>query len=205
MALLAYLDGIISLNVDCIKTLEQTLALATIKTLSIIDLSRNCGMLGIGIAQLIPSCNVVVLDSPRASETLKSNIEIAYPAISSTVEFRDWDTDSLRMSANGGKTVDIVFVTELEGTARESPIVAKVLKVLLLQYARLVVIVVEQSSPGGDSPVKDLLSKSGCSPLDTVLFPAPETSNQRYRIAVFQGKSREPRFRDKALSDSYVT
>lgn len=157
-------------------------------------------MLGIGIAQLIPSYNVVILDSPSAGETVKTNIENAYPAISSTVEFHGWDMGSLRTSANGGKTVDIIFVTEVDGTEHETPIVAKVLQDLLLQYARLILVVVEHSSLDGGSAVKDLLFKSGCLHLDTVLFPTCETMDQRYCITVFQGEGRESRLRDKALN-----
>lgn len=134
---------------------------------------------------------MVVLDSPRASEMTKTNIEIAYPAMSSTIEYQEWKLDWTERSVRGSKTVDIVFVTDLNGMERPNSVVVEILRGMLLQHVGLLVVMVEEVCSGGDSATKDLLCESGCSHRGDVLFQAMD---QQYRITVFQGKGRESRF-----------
>lgn len=157
-ALLSYLDSIIGLRTDGIQEIVRKFALATSRTLRVVDMSQNCGAIGIAIGQLIPASSVVVLDDTDAMPVIEENIRAMYPAISASVTFTDWNLDEA--SGTLSKAVDLLFVTpfsEGDGTSFQTE---KVLRRLLERSPRAVVVYVEVEKPKVDGQ-KDEGGKRG--------------------------------------------
>ena len=131
IALLLYLDRVAGSKTDGTEVLDQKLALATSKPFRIADLSKTCGIVRIGIAQLIPGCHVVVIDNRDAEQIICRDIEVRFPAISSTAEVDELNLDDTTSSTKGGKMVDLALVTDFSGMKSATSWVVKIIKDLL--------------------------------------------------------------------------
>jgi predicted nicotinamide N-methyase len=63
--------------------------------LRVLELGSGCGIVGIGLAQIIPNCDVLLTDLPEAQDILARNVECSSPAKSSRVSacILDWEED----------------------------------------------------------------------------------------------------------------
>jgi hypothetical protein len=63
--------------------------------LNVIELGSGCGIIGIGLAQLVPNCDVVLTDLPEAQGLLKRNIDSSSPGKGSRASScsLDWESD----------------------------------------------------------------------------------------------------------------
>lgn len=160
----------IGLRTDGIKVVEQKLALAVSKQLSIVDLTQNCGAIGIAVAQLIPDSNVVILDEPDAMSTIEENIRVMLPALGSTVRFRDGTSDSIEEPGSTGRSVDMIFATASQINDDRSFKAVQTLGKMMKRSPRAVVVLVEEEDMPGTgkahqvrkaSPIADLLRERG--------------------------------------------
>ncbi|GAB7355683.1 hypothetical protein MBLNU459_g6387t2 [Dothideomycetes sp. NU459] len=100
VALLAYLDSIIATTNDAsvaIAELDDKLQLAASKKLNIVNIGDNCGVIGIGIAQLLPDCHVVMVDGPQAEALIEANIKGMFPAVLSSARYESFQSDGLAL------------------------------------------------------------------------------------------------------------
>ncbi|KAF1343632.1 hypothetical protein BDV97DRAFT_403377 [Delphinella strobiligena] len=87
VTMLAYIDSVIANKQDTIPELDEKLALATSKRLQIVDFCNNCGIVGIGVGQLTPDCEIVILDASGDHAIIETNIRDMFPAMQSSVEY----------------------------------------------------------------------------------------------------------------------
>jgi hypothetical protein len=187
--LLSYLDSILGLKTGGVDQLEQRLALATSKRLNIVDMSQNCGAVGIGVAQLIPDCNVVVLDSLEAESIIEHNIKTMFPALGSTVKFSDRaQADTVEFS-HGSKSVDLLFVTSLPGITDAGSAELKTLGSVLARFPGVVAVVVEEGGAAGSSAILEMLSKQFGEPRGEVMFHTSTVERYKHCISVYKAKS----------------
>ena len=198
MVLLAYLDSVISTKAETIPDLEEQLAAATYKKLNIADVTGSCGIAGIGVAQLIPDCHIVVFDVPGAAGIVEANIYGMVPAMSSGGQFERIVGDSttngemrLETSSYSVHTaaMDLIFVTDDEiGPSSTSAAKRKkmLLTDLLNQSPKAVTAVVGQESQqqqqqqqhtgknSSTTSISDVLLTNGSSLCGRTNIPSPE-------------------------------
>lgn len=124
--------------------MEQKFALAASKKLSVIDMSQNCGAIGIAVAQLIPDSSVVILDDAETTPTIEENIRLMSPAFASDVKFGDWNATSSEEPGNTGRPVDMIFATASPIHDRKSLRAVEVLRKMMERSPKAVVVLVEE-------------------------------------------------------------
>lgn len=179
--------------------MEQKFALATSKKLHIIDLTQNCGVIGIALAQLIPDACVIVLDDGEAIPTIESNVRSMSAAMAATVAVRDWNAGETPGST--GRPSDLIFATAFQRNDHRSPRAVEVLRKLIGRSPRAVVVVVEEEEEEEyededevtrlqkTSPIPDLMSEYEKTLRGTEHFPGGSILPQ-YHVTVYHGSRR---------------
>lgn len=181
------------LKINGIKELEQKLALGTSKKLGIVDMSQNCGAIGIAVAQLVPDVNVSVLDDAEALPTIKQNVHLMHSAMSASVTVEDWSLDEA--SGNTGRPADIVFVTASRKDDDAALRAIQVLRILLARSPRALVVVMKEAEEGDvqnadqASIISDLLKEHRRALCGRERLPGGSKYPQ-YDLMVFRGGTR---------------
>ncbi|CZT21691.1 uncharacterized protein RCC_07556 [Ramularia collo-cygni] len=198
VVLLSHLDDVIGLRTDGVKQMEQKFALAASKKLSIIDMSQNCGAIGITVAQLIPDSNVVILDDAEALPTIEDNIRMMSPAFASTVRFGDWNSSSMGDRGSPGRPVDMIFSTAAQFNDDKSLRTVEILGKMIERSPKAVVVLVEEEIVGNaktshgvgrSSPLATMLRERGHKLRGSETFPGDPALPQ-YHVMVFHGSNR---------------
>lgn len=210
MVLLAYLDCVIAskANADVtVPELDDKLASAARKTLNVVSIGDNCGIVGIGMAQLIPDCHVMVVDVHQGSlkpisQIIETNIKEMFPAVLSSVKYETSDSDGL---ASFGRTarsrIDLILVTEFpsdENTIRE---MTELLEDLVTRSPKVLVIVCQEVKQGTERRfLKRATEDRRISHCATVRVPAANISKfstrdetLRFDVDVYRGNAPDRR------------
>lgn len=210
MVLLAYMDCVIASKADAdvtVPELDDKLASAARKTLNVVSIGDNCGIVGIGMAQLVPDCRVMVVDVHQGSlkptsQTIETNIREMFPAVLSSVKYETSDSDGL---ASFGRTarsrIDLILVTEFpkdEITMRE---MTELLEDLVPRSPKVLIIVCQEVKQGSERQfLKKATEDHRISHCATVRVPATNISKfskrdetLRFDIDVYRGNALDRR------------
>ncbi|GAB7349653.1 hypothetical protein MBLNU459_g0329t1 [Dothideomycetes sp. NU459] len=141
LALTAYVDRVIALQaVQTIPLLEHVLCSATFKKFNVLELGCGCGIVGIGLAQTVPDCNVILTDLPEVDELVARNIEAANLAISSRVEFVPLDWEAPLPPRVSSRNFDLIVVAECIYNTDSIPPLVETLALLLERSPKAVIL-----------------------------------------------------------------
>ncbi len=120
----------IALQADRLPILDDSIGSATHKKLNVIELGCGCGMVGIGLAQSVPNCNVILTDMPEAEEIATRNISCMNPATGSNATFEalDWEFPPPQSVRN--RAFDIILVSECTYNSDTIPALVQTLSTL---------------------------------------------------------------------------
>lgn len=194
--MLAYIDSIIANKQDTIPELDEKLALATSKRLHIVDFCNNCGIVGIGVGQLIPDCEIVILDAPGDDAILETNIQDMFPAVSSSVEYEHINSEKARTIVNRAKPTDLIFMTDYLFDEENTQAV-QILTQLLENSPRVVVVLAQEAARNDGFIFRDAIVQAGGIFCGRVHPPsvqeATSESNEEalpaFNIDVYRGKA----------------
>jgi len=141
--------------------LEEALGTATYKRLNILELGCGCGMVGIGLAQAIPDCEVLITDLPEAEEIATRNIKEMNPAMSSSVSFRPLDWDEPLPPGIQSKTFGVIIVAECTYNTDSIPALIHTLERLLKRSPKAIVCLSTKVRHESESMFHDLVKESG--------------------------------------------
>ncbi|KAK2766710.1 hypothetical protein FQN54_006024 [Arachnomyces sp. PD_36] len=99
--------------------------------LSAIELGTGCGVVGIGLAQMLRNCKALLTDLPAAEELASRNISNSQLAEGSRLEFRalDWDDEDAGEDIYGS-TYDMIIVSDCTYNSDSLPALVRVLSKL---------------------------------------------------------------------------
>ncbi|KAI9750572.1 MAG: hypothetical protein M4579_006422, partial [Chaenotheca gracillima] len=80
--------------------------------LKVIELGSGCGIVGLGLAQTLPHCSVLLTDLPEAEDIVGSNMARLDAAQASSVEFAVLDWDAAIPPAIGQTIFDLIVVSD---------------------------------------------------------------------------------------------
>lgn len=200
MVLLAYLDNVVAAKWDPVPELERKLAAAIFKKLNIVDIRSGCGIAGIGIAQLIPDCEVVIVDASEASAIIEANLERMFPAMSSNATFEHFDWQEAMSTKNLCKPMDLIFVADCEYDEKDIDYLGKLLAKLLARSPKIITIVSRDIQQASNSTITDIVAQSGsvlCRRITVPYSGMAHANQQGQRICsyldIYQGKGPEHR------------
>ncbi|KAI9841214.1 MAG: hypothetical protein M1837_000941 [Sclerophora amabilis] len=93
--LTAYLSQCAAHQRRVLPILEQLFEAIGRKQLNVIELGSGCGIVGIGLAQAVPNCNVLMTDLAEGEELIRTNLSRMRAAAGSAAEFMvlDWEVE----------------------------------------------------------------------------------------------------------------
>lgn len=205
MVLLAYLDSVIASKADAdanIPELNNKLARAAWKTLNVVSIGDNCGIVGIGIAQLIPDCQVMMVDVPHQGSLTKTNIKEMFPAVLSSVKQKSSKSEEFASFGRTAKsTLDLIFVTDYPDDAEGVRQTAELLTDLVARSPKVVIVVAREAKRRKERHfIWEVMEETLSSHCGRVSVPAADTAkfsetgqDLHFEIDVFRAKIPERR------------
>src|ERR1700734_3176668 len=161
MALSAFLDRMVALQAEGLPLLEEVLSSATYKRLKVLELGSGCGIVGIGLAQTVPDCEVILTDLPEAEELAMKNINGMNAAISSDVSFNTLDWENPLPLSIRDRLFDLILVADCTYNPDSSPALVSTLAVLVKRSSKAIVVVAMKVRHSSEAVFFDLMSESG--------------------------------------------
>ena len=200
LALTAYLDRVIALKaLRTMPVLESCFGSAPFRKLNVLELGCGCGVVGIGLAQTVPDCNVLLTDLPEVDELVERNIEAANPAMSSHIEFAPLDWEAPLPPKVRGRTFGLILVAECIYNTDSIPPLIETLLALVQRSPNAVILISTKVRHSSEALFWDLFAQKGFIPAGTTALPLPGEPGHGYGdsatqvdLYVFHGKEYRP-------------
>ena len=193
MALSAFLDRMVALQAESLPLLEEVLSSATYKRLKVLELGSGCGIVGIGLAQTVPDCEVILTDLPEAEELAMKNINGMNAAISSDVLFNTLDWENPLPLPIRDRLFDLILVADCTYNPDSSPALVRTLAALVKRSSKAIVVVAMKVRHSSEAVFFDLMSESGFIIGSRTVLQIPgddETTHEKIDVYVFHDKAR---------------
>ena len=141
IALVAYLNRITTLPSAYTGALHQILAATTHRKLAILELGSGCGIVGIGLAQMLANCEVLLTDLQEAEEIIARNIGASSPSASSRTNFSVLDWESSLPESIAAKQFDLIMVSDCTYNSDSIPALVRTLSDLVKVSSEAIVVV----------------------------------------------------------------
>ncbi|KAI4745433.1 hypothetical protein E4T50_04241 [Aureobasidium sp. EXF-12298] len=174
LSLTAYLDRVVALrSVHEAPLLEKVLSSATYKKLNVLELGCGCGVVGIGLAQTVPDCNVLLTDLPEVDELVARNIEVANPAMSSQIEFAPLDWEAPLPKKVASRTFGLILVAECIYNSDSIPPLVDTLERLIQRSPKAVILISTKVRHESEDMFWDLFHSKGFQKKSQTSLPVP--------------------------------
>lgn len=174
LALTAHLDRLVAAQSSPrMPLLERTITSATHKKLNVLELGCGCGVVGIGVAQMIPDCNVLLTDLPEVDELVAQNIECMTPANASTVSFAPLDWEAPLPPAVQSRTWDIIIAAECIYNVDSIPLLVSTLTSLIAASPGALIVVSTKVRHDSEKLFHELAAKEGLVESGRAELPLP--------------------------------
>jgi len=165
----------------------------SIRSLNVIELGCGCGMVGICLTQLLPTCNVLLTDMPEAEEIVCRNLAVMNPLPSSRAVFMTLDWEAPLPEAIKDQKFDLVIVSECTYNTDTIPALVQTLSALNSQSPNAAVLLSTKVRHSSESMFLDLIRKTNLveSGHTELSLPRDASSNEEPEIVhvyVFQDK-----------------
>lgn len=137
-------------------------------------------MVGIGLAQIVPDCSVLLTDMPEAQEIASRNIANMNPAMSSQATFMPLDWESPLPKTIESRIFDVVIVSECTYNTNTIPALVRTLSALNKRSPKAVVLVSTKVRHSSESMFFELMEESEFVKASHNKLPLPkdESSNE---------------------------
>lgn len=163
-----------ALQAEGLPLLEESISSATCKKLNVIELGCGCGMVGIGLAQIVPDCSVLLTDMPEAEEIATRNIANMNPAMSSLSTFMRLDWELPLPNAVENRTFDIIIVSECTYNTDTIPALVRTLSALNRKSQKAVVLVSTKVRHSSESVFFELMEDAKFVKASHTKIPLPK-------------------------------
>lgn len=110
--------------------LEKILSGSSNRPIQVVELGAGCGIVGIGLAQLVPNCSVLLTDLPEVEEIITRNINSARQASASSVRYQnlDWEHPPENLCS---QPIELILVSDCTYNADSLPVLVSCLERLV--------------------------------------------------------------------------
>ena len=143
--------------------------------LKVIELGTGCGVVGISLAQMLPSCDVLLTDLPEVEDLVSRNVALARLAQGSALNFQTLDWDDNLEEGISRSSYDVIVVSDCTYNSDSLPALVRVLeKLVSTSSPRAVVLVALKRRHESETVFFDLMEKRGFQIYDreVVLLPS---------------------------------
>ena len=175
--LMSFLDGGITADSIDMPSLRDTLAIAKKRRLNCIELGTGCGIVGLGLAQALPNCSVLLTDLPEAEDIAKWNMLATRPASNTIISFEvvDWEKD-LPASVSS-KGFDLILVADCTYNPSTVPSLVRVLATLTARSPNATVLLAQKVRHSSEVVFFEHMADAGFPQGDHVAIPLPSNED----------------------------
>lgn len=210
LALTAYVDSVIAMcATTTVPVLEKVISSAAFKKLNVLELGCGCGIVGIGLAQTVPDCDVLLTDLPEVVELVVQNIDVANLAVSSHVEFTPLDWEAPLPPKVLSRVFDLVVVAECIYNSDSIPPLVETLSALSRRSPKAVFLISTKVRHSSEAMFWDLFEKNGFSVVGKSALPLPGEPGHGYGdsathvdLYICRGKDFKPALSPESRSGS---
>ncbi|KAK9847570.1 hypothetical protein MYU51_018543 [Penicillium brevicompactum] len=96
------------------------------RPIQVVELGAGCGIVGIGLAQMLPNCSVLLTDLPEVEEIITRNINSARQASASSVRYQnlDWEHPPENLCS---QLIELILVSDCTYNADSLPVLVSCL------------------------------------------------------------------------------
>ncbi|KAJ5362505.1 hypothetical protein N7541_003349 [Penicillium brevicompactum] len=96
------------------------------RSIQVVELGAGCGIVGIGLAQMLPNCSVLLTDLPEVEEIITRNINSARQASASSVRYQnlDWEHPPENLCS---QPIELILVSDCTYNADSLPVLVSCL------------------------------------------------------------------------------
>ena len=185
----------VSLQENDLPLLEHTLASATYKRFTVLELGCGCGIVGIAMAQTIPDCSVMLTDLPDTEEIVKRNISSMNPAISSTALFEPLNWEAELPSKVREKALDMIIAADCTYNPDTAPDLVRTIAALIARSPKAIVVVSMKTRHSSEAIFFELMSAANLVQASHSTVPLPD-NDTLIDIFVYHSQDR-PATRDE--------
>ena len=169
-------------NEGSLPPLDKLFCASPPENLKVLELGSGCGIVGIGLAQLYPNCDVLLTDLPEAMENLGHNLAHARPASGSKLfeTTLNWD-DDLPVSVAQGQ-YHLVLVSDCTYNSDSIPALVGTLHRLIEKSPRAYIVVSMKVRHSSEAIFFDMMEDAGLQVVADAKIPLPD----RHRAATGQ-------------------
>jgi len=183
----------ITLQTDQIPSHADSERSPSTRSLNVIELGCGCGVVGICLTQLLPTCNVLLTDMPEAEEIACRNLAIMNPLPSSRAAFMTLDWEAPLPKAIKDQNFDLVIVSECTYNTDTIPALVQTLSALNRQSPNAAILLSTKVRHSSESMFFDLMRKTNLVEADhtELSLPKDASSDEEPEVAhvyVFRGK-----------------
>jgi Lysine methyltransferase len=175
LMLMSFLDGSITAGPIDMSSLRETLAIAKKRRLSCIELGTGCGIVGLGLAQALPNCDILLTDLPEAEDFVKQNMLATRPASNTVISFEavDWEKD-LPISVSS-KEFDLILVADCTYNPSSVPSLVRVLATLVARSRNAIVLLAHKVRHSSEAVFFERITDAGFYQDGHVAIPLPSS------------------------------
>lgn len=154
--------------------------------LQAVELGAGCGIVGIALASLRASCDVLLTDLPEVEEIVQRNIEEAHLKESSSVAYQnlDWDEPPPELC---NKAIDLILVSDCTYNADSLPALVSVLGKLTRASPGALILVALKRRHESEAIFFDLMHSAGFADQQTaILLPAQHGQHDHIELHSYQ-------------------
>ena len=127
---------------------------------NILELGSGCGIVGIAVAQLYPSCNVLLTDLPEAMDILGLNIHRSKPAEAATLTHSVLDWAKSIPTAIQRTPFDLVLVSDCTYNADSIPALVHLLSAVASTWPNVIIVVASKLRHPSEAIFFDLMAEA---------------------------------------------
>lgn len=143
-----------------IPALEQVLSASRGQPLQVVELGAGCGIVGIALAQMLPSCSVLLTDLPEVEDIITRNITAAQPAAMSAVQYQnlDWDDPPNNLCP---RPINLILVSDCTYNSDSLPALVSALDRLVRTSPEAIILVALKRRHDSETIFFDLMGSAG--------------------------------------------
>ncbi|CAG8090227.1 unnamed protein product [Penicillium salamii] len=143
-----------------LPALEKVLRTSRSSVIQVVELGAGCGIVGIGLAQMLSHCSVLLTDLPEVEEIITRNINETRPANVSSVRYQnlDWEQPPDDLCS---QPIALILVSDCTYNADSLPVLVSCLDRLVRTSPEAIVLVSLKRRHESETVFFDLMRSAG--------------------------------------------
>ena len=158
--------------------LQALLGANRTSSLNVIELGAGCGIAGIALAQMMPSCSVYLTDLPEAQDMLLKNINIAKPAHGSSLRLGLLEWGSETPSDMLDSRTDLVLISDCTYNADSCSALVQTLVNLAQHSNGLKILLAMKRRHDAEAVFEHMMDRNGFEALECTKWAVPHRDSE---------------------------